>query len=243
MADPLEEEEVLTREEIRSLRISAPARLFRHLSQVEREFLFGVAARRKHEEEWGGEYEVTLNRNLTLHFVPRFNEAMTKVEELPQFTVFPSAVTPDTARETELRLEEDDETIQGVVFYVDPADYAQMCEELAEVEERYGDIDIVPDTYFIGTTVVDFLTRVVLEHPTVRIEREYDFRRGLVGGLPPSDEPLDEPPLERIEDVEDPDVEEELLGGAPAGAEPELEYEVTEGEHLRTIRFKPPPPP
>lgn len=240
MSEPLEEEDVLTRDEIRSLRLSAPSRLFRHLSQVEREFLFGVAARRKHEEEWGGEFEVMINRNLTLHFVPRFNEAMTRLEELPQFTVFPSTVTPDTARETELVLDDDGEKIQGVVFYVDPADYGQMCEELAEVEARYRDVDIVPDTYFLDTQLVEFLTRVVLEHPTVRIEREYDFRRGLVGGERPGDEPVDEPPLERIEDVDDPDVEEELLGGPQV--EQDLEYEVTEGPHLRTIRFKPPTP-
>jgi hypothetical protein len=229
--------EPLTRDEIRSLRHSAPERLFRHLSRIQRQFLFGVAARRSDPQGWGGEWELTINRNLVLHFVPGWNRDMTCREELPQFSVLPSEERPDTSEDTVQVLDDDGEEIAGVVFWVDPGDYAQMTEELAEVAERYGDLDIVPDTYFLDTTLIDFLARVVLEHPTVRVEREFDWKRGLIGGVPPSDEPVDEPELERIEDEEDPDTDEELLGGA---SQPEQEYDVTEGQHLRTIKFRPP---
>lgn len=236
--DDDERMEPLTRDEIRSLRHSAPERLFRHLSQVEREFLFGVAARRQDPQEWGGEWEVTINRNLVLHFVPGFNRAMTGVDELPQFCVFPSEDCPGTSEETEQEIDDEGETVAGVVFWVEPGDYAQMVEELAEIAERYGDVDIIPDTYFLETDLVDFLTRVVLEHPTVRVEREFDWKRGLVGGSPPSDEPEDEPALERIEDEEDPETDEELMGGA---SRPDPDYDVFEGPHLRTIKFRPTP--
>lgn len=230
--------EPLTRDEIRSLRHTAPERLFRHLSQVERSFLFGVAARRSDPEGWGGEWEVTINRNLVLHFVPGFNRDMTRVEELPQFTVAPSEERPGSAEDTEQVLEDDGERIPGVVFWVEPGDYAQMVEELGEIAARYEDLDILPDTYFLETELVDFLTRTVLEHPTVRIEREFDWKRGLVGGAPPSDEPEDEPELDRIEDVDDPETDEELLSGGESRPDPE--YDVFEGPHLRTIKFRPP---
>lgn len=241
--EPVEDDDdldVLTRDEIRSLRLTAPQRLFRHLAQVEREFLFGVAARRRDPQDWGGEWEVTINRNVTLHFVPDWNQGMTCLEELPQFTVFPSLDCPDTVEETAQQIDEE-ETVAGAVFWVDPTDYEQMIEELAGIEARYGDLDILPDTWFLDTQVIDLITRVVLEHPTVKAERQFDWRRGLVGGPAPSQELPAEPELPRIEDVDDPEGDDEPLAG-PSGDESELDYEVIEGEHLRTIVLRPQPP-
>jgi len=48
---------------------------------------------------------------------------------------------------------------------------------------------VIPDTYFLETELVQLITTRVLEHDTVKAERQYDFRRGLVGGEPPANDP------------------------------------------------------
>jgi len=185
---------------MRALRQEDPARLFQYLSEVEQSFLFGVEDRRE-EGGWGGALRVLLNRNIELHLVSGFNDDMETVDELPQFCVLPDDDRADTSLDTEQTV--DGETIKGVVFYVEPQDYDMLCADAVRVAEDYPGWDLVPDSYFLGTELVAFLNRVVLEHPTVRAEREFDFKRGLIGGRPPTDEPEDEPPPEIREDDED----------------------------------------
>lgn len=169
-------------DELRRLRDEEPEALHRHLLETRRGFLFGVEDHRDEPEAWGGEVRVVINRNVVLHFVPRFNAAMSDKAELPQFTVFPDADRSDKVEETGLRV--DDELVRGVIFWVDPTEYDELLRGVVDVLERYEDWPAIPDTYFLDGPLVPFLERVVLEHPTIVAEREYDFRRGLVGGGP-----------------------------------------------------------
>ena len=85
-----------------------------------------------------------------------------------------------------------------------------------------GLVDALDRAYF-DTELVGFLNRTVLEHPTVRAEREYDFRQGLVGGSRPPD--LDDvEPLPRIEDRDD-------------ASEDEDDRDERDGQHLRTLEL------
>ena len=99
----------------------------------------------------------------------------------------------------------------------------RLVGEALQVHERFGDLDLIPDTYFLDTELIAFLNRTVLEHGTVRAEREYDFKRGMVGGThaPPLDE--DESELERIDDASEPSEDEEP--------------DDRDGEHLRTLKL------
>jgi hypothetical protein len=179
----------LSLKELRLLRQQNPQRLFKHLTESEREFVFGVEDHREEKEEWGGEFRVLLNRNIELHFVPAFNAAMENDDELPQFCVRPDGERAGTVAKREIDIgEEDGETVPGVTFYVEPERYDTLREELSEVVDRYDDWDIIPDTWFLETELVSFLTTSVLEDETIAAERKYDFRRGLVGGTPPIDE-------------------------------------------------------
>lgn len=180
------ENEILTLDELRELRRTAPERLFKHLTGGCRDFVFGVEDHRKEPEGWGGEYRLIVNRNIELHFVPRFNEAMGNEEELPQFTVMPDAELAGTENERDIKIDDED-SVQGVTFFIDPELYDRLLEELAEVVTQYADFDVIPDTYFLETELVHFLETRVLEHSAARTEREFDFRRGLVGGRPPKD--------------------------------------------------------
>jgi hypothetical protein len=173
--------------ELRQLRRDSPRKLFAYLKQVERDFVFGVEDHREEEDEWGGEFRVLVNRNIELHLVPRFNGAMEREDELPQYVVMPDAELAGTEDEREIVIDEDGETVKGVTFYVEPDAYDRLTDELAEIVGQYDDFDVIPDTYFLETELVQLLTRRVLEHATVKEERAYDFRRGLVGGEAPND--------------------------------------------------------
>lgn len=243
------EGDTLTLDEMRTLRQDNPQGLFRHLADVQRAFLFGVEDHRdddEGDERWGGEVRVVVNRNVEVHFVPTFNEAMRSRAELPQFCVFPSEERADGIDETSVVLD-DGEEIKGAIFYVDPTEYDVLVGAATQVVERYEDWDAIPDTYFLDSPLVQFLERVVLEHDSVRAEREYDFRRGLVGGAPPSQE-LEDEPAPVIGDDEDEDYtphpdlllgeEEEPRGDEGDGDEDEDEDEGGgPSKHFRTLRL------
>jgi hypothetical protein len=173
--------------ELRQLRRDSPRKLFAYLKQVERDFVFGVEDHREEEDEWGGEFRVLVNRNIELHFVPHFNEAMETPDELPQYVVMPDPELAGSEDEREIVIDDDGETVKGITFYVEPDAYDRLRDELAEIVGRYDDFDVIPDTYFLETELVQLLSRRVLEHETIKEERAYDFRRGLVGGEAPSD--------------------------------------------------------
>lgn len=190
--DANERNECLGQEELIALRRENPQALFRHLQEIARAFLFGVEDRREDDEGWGGEVRMTLNRNLALHFVPGLNDAMTGDHELPQFCVMPDPQRVDEARTLESSLD-DGEKINGVLFTVDPYDYDALLGEAIRIGEAYPEWDLIPDTYFLDTELIRFVTRTVLEHATVQEERRYDFRLGLAGGDGPP--PIDETDL------------------------------------------------
>ncbi len=178
------EGDILSLTELRQLRREQPRKLFSYLKQVERDFVFGVEDHRAEENEWGGEYRVLLNRNIELHLVPHYNEQMTNEDELPQFCVMPDSELAGTESERSIPID-DEESVPGVTFFVEPDAYDRMVDELAHVVEQYDDFDVIPDTYFLETELVNLIHRRVLEHETIKKEREYDFRRGLVGGEAP----------------------------------------------------------
>jgi len=210
--------DILRVEDLRRLRRDKPEALFQHLTDMQQSFLFGVEDHRDEEQRWGGEVRVLINRNLALHFVPAFNEEMTQAAELPQFTVMPDEERVDRHEETRLELDDGD-TLRGVIFYVDPLDYDAYVREALEVVEAYPEWDAVPDSYYLHTDLVRFLTRVVLDHEVIVAEREFDFRLGLVGGVAP-------PPLEGQEALS---AEELIARGAAAYSEEEASYaEVTD---------------
>lgn len=239
--------DTLTLAEMRTLRQDNPQGLFKHLAEVQRAFLFGVEDHRddaEGDDRWGGEVRIVVNRNVEVHFVPAFNEAMRSREELPQFCVFPSEERADSIEETSVVLD-DGEEIKGAIFYVDPTEYDVLVGAALEVLERYEDWDAIPDTYFLESPLVQFLERVVLEHDAVRAQREFDFRRGLVGGNPPSQEPEDEPaPVIDDEDDEDYTPHPDLLLGEDEEPDPDdddlRDDDEDEGgprRHFRTLRL------
>ena len=169
---------MLTHEEALRLKNDAPHELDRRALAERNEFLFGVGDHRAEQgREWGGELRALVNQNVVVHLVPRFNEEMRSLEELPQFTVF-----PDDEREGEdethvYRGVKDLEDFEGVVFYVSQALYRALVRELGAVAGRYGDYPRLPDSLFAGTEFVGLLTRRILEHPLVQAERAYDFTK------------------------------------------------------------------
>jgi hypothetical protein len=181
------EGENLSLKELRQLRRNQPQKLFRYIQEVERDFVFGVEDHREEHDEWGGEYRVLVNRNVEVHFVPRFNAAMEREDELPQFTVMPDAELAGTEADREIVIDEDGETVPGIIFYVEPDTYDRLVDELTEIVGQYDDFDVIPDTYFLETELVQLLSRRVLEHEAIKAERAFDFRRGLVGGEAPAD--------------------------------------------------------
>ena len=179
------QEDVLSLAELRQLRRDSPTKLFAHLREVERDFVFGVEDHREEVDEWGGEYRVLVNRNIELHLVPRFNAQMEKVDELPQYVIMPDDELAGTDAERGITIDDEGETVPAVVFYVEPDRYDRLVDELGEIVDRYDDFDVIPDTYFLETELVHMLTTRILEHEVVKKERAFDFRRGLVGGEAP----------------------------------------------------------
>jgi hypothetical protein len=173
--------------ELRQLRRDQPQKLFRYIQEVERDFVFGVEDHREEKNEWGGEFRVLVNRNIELHLVPRFNDAMEHADELPQYVVMPDPELAGTEEEREIIIDDEGETVKGVTFFVEPDTYDRLVDELAEIVGQYDDFDVIPDTYFLETELVNLLNRRVLEHEDIKAERAFDFRRGLVGGEPPHD--------------------------------------------------------
>jgi hypothetical protein len=221
-------EEILGLDELRTLRQDNPERLFEHLGLVMRAFVFGVEDDRAPppgaatdedddapgwdpddapETGWGGAVRVVINRNVVLHFVPGFNPDMRSKDELPQFCVMPDAERADHTAPTRIKLDQDD-VIEGVVFFVDPSEFDELQREARRVRERYQDWDAIPDTYFLDSPLVRFIDRIVLEHDAVQAERKYDWKRGLVGGVSPPED-LGDPAAEEEPWVPEPDEEDE----------------------------------
>lgn len=217
--------DALTIEELRLLRAKDPAALHAHLMETRRAFLFGLEDHRHDPEGWGGEVRVVINRNVVVHFVPRLNSAMTTPVEFPQFTVVPSEERSDSIDDTVLKLDEGEE-VQGATFYVDPTEYDALLGDADRILERYAEWEVIPDTYFLDGPLVQFITRTVLEHSAVRAEREYDFRRGFVGG--------EGPPALEVEEVEPaPDLEAWEQAGPAYTLDEELaEEEAEEGDDV-----------
>jgi hypothetical protein len=169
---------MLTHEEAVRLKNESPREFDRRALEERNEFLFGVRDLRDQlGREWGGEMRVVVNQNVVLHLVPRYNDEMRNLEELPQFTIF-----PDDEREGEDRTHryegvKDLEAFDGVVFYVGHERYDRIVSELVEATRLYGDYPRLPDTLFAGSEFVELLTTRVLEHPVVRAERPYDFSK------------------------------------------------------------------
>ncbi|MGE0711939.1 MAG: hypothetical protein AB7N76_03240 [Planctomycetota bacterium] len=178
---PLPSQDILEIDELRELRARNPEGLYRHLDRLCQRFLFGVERR---EEGWGGAYRVLINRNLSLHLAHGFDDEMPDLESLPQFCAMPSDERPDQAQDTTQDLG-GGETLRGVLFWVDPFDFDDLLRDAGRIAEEYPDWDAIPDSYYLDSELVRWLTRTVLEHPTLAAEREFDFRLGLPGLVPP----------------------------------------------------------
>lgn len=231
--------DVLELPTLRALRRDAPAQLFRHLDELRRSFLFGVEDRRDDEdpEPWGGVVRVTLNQNVVLHFVRGLGPGMPTEDDLPQFAVLPDEDRADAAVEREVEV--DGETFKGVTFYVDPNEWDQLVGHALAAHERYEDWEAIPDVWFADGPLVPFVTSVVFEHPVVRAEREYDFRRGLVGGKGPPDDLEEEEDAAPVKFTDEDDEDEE--GGEDDEGDGDEVEEGEEGEdddrHFRTFRL------
>jgi hypothetical protein len=169
---------MLTHEEALRLKNEAPDELDRRAIAERNEFLFGVRDLRSAlGREWGGEVRVFLNQNVVVHFVPRYNDEMRTIDELPQFAVFPDDDHEGEDRTHTYEGVKDLDPFDGVVFYVGTEQYSQMVRELTSVAARYGEYQRLPDTLFADAAFVRLLTLRVLEHSLVRAERSYDFTK------------------------------------------------------------------
>lgn len=169
---------MLTHEEALRLKNEDPHELDRRALEERNEFLFGVRdLRAELGREWGGELRVMINQNVVLHLVPRYNDEMRNVDELPQFAIFPDDDHHGEDRTHRYEGWKDLEPFDGVVFYVTAEEYKTLVRELAEAAARYGDYPRLPDTLFAGASFVPLLAARVLEHPVVRAERSYDFSK------------------------------------------------------------------
>jgi hypothetical protein len=169
---------MLSHEEALRLKNDAPRELDRRALEEKDEFVFGVHdLRAELGRAWGGEVRIILNQNVVVHLVPRYNDEMRNVDELPQFTIFPDDEHEGEDRTHRYEGFKDLEAFEGVVFYVTADQYARIVRELVLAAERYGDYLRLPDTLFGGSEFVKVLTERVLEHSVVRAERSYDFSK------------------------------------------------------------------
>jgi hypothetical protein len=220
--------------ELRALAALDPKRLLRWLEDSASAYLFGVE--RFESGGWGGRHRVTVNRNVELHFVPRFNDEMLDESELPRFTVMPDdarpggvAVHPWQGGEEALPGEPDAGLRRRVIFYMSTENYLELVEELDELIESWSasphpddecatSFPFLPESLFPGLELSALLKQRVLPHEELARERRYDGRLGYPLG-PQQDEELDEeipPPIiddddeleEHEEWGEDPDDDE-----------------------------------
>ncbi len=169
---------MLSHEEALRLKNQAPEELARRALEERSEFLFGVHDLRSAlGREWGGEVRVMLNLNVVVHFVPRYNDEMRSVDELPQFCVFPDDEREGDDRAHAYEGVKDLEAFEGAVFYVGQELYDRLVRELVAVAAHYGDYAQLPDTLFGEAEFVKLMTTRVLEHPLVRAEKSYDFSK------------------------------------------------------------------
>ena len=221
--------DILEGEEFERLRRDNPRQLYRYLMDMKQRFLFGVEDARPSDDAdeykpiWGGVFKVLLNRNVILHLCPCFNEEMPGPEDLPQWSVFPDEMRAGSTEDTETVLP-DGERIPGVCFFVDPDEFDVLIREAAQVAEAFPTWDAIPDSYYLDTDLVRFLTREVLEHPALERESKFDFRLGFVGGAPT---PLDE----EIYPIED-------LVGTNKDAEAQEDEEAFPTHGMRTHRVE-----
>src|SRR4051812_30329332 len=110
---------MLTHEEALRLKGDAPAELGRRALEERNEFLFGVKDLREDlGRTWGGELRVIVNQNVVLHLVPRYNDEMRNLDELPQFSIFPDDEREGEDRQHRYEGFKDLDPFDGVVFYV-----------------------------------------------------------------------------------------------------------------------------
>lgn len=176
--DGIPRSEILDLQQLQRLRDENPAGLYRHLNALSQRFLFGVEP----QEGWGGAYRVLLNRNVALHFAYGFDEDMPDRDHLPQFCVLPSDERPDTSETTSIFVE--GEEIRGLLFWVDSFDFDELLRDLGRIAEEYPGWDVLPDSYFLDTALVQWIARIVLDEPRITAEREFDFRLGYPGLKP-----------------------------------------------------------
>jgi len=203
--DPDDLDSILRLDELQALRRDNPRALMRHLDTVRRGFLFGVEDDAEREDgDWGGDFRVLINRNVTLHLLPGFREGAASREELPQFVVMPDPDRADAVEEHSVPGDAD-ERLPARIFWIDPLDYDALAREAQEIAAQYRGWDLIPDTYYLHTELVRFVARTVLEEAQVRAEREFDFRMGVVGGAEPP--PLDEDEMLTAEQLMEPEDE------------------------------------
>jgi hypothetical protein len=90
----------------------------------------------------------------------------------------PHAELAGTEVERDVTIDDDGETVPGVIFFVEPDGYERLRDELVRVVRDYDDFDVIPDTYYLDTELVSLLSRRILAHEAIKAERAYDFRRG-----------------------------------------------------------------
>jgi len=171
---------VFSIEELKRLDRESPAELTRALLAERREFVFGVEDDRDDfGTSWGGEFRVTLNKNVVLHFVPGMNAEMPDRSSLPQFSVMPDDLRDGDDEVVSFVYEDlkDVDPFEGVIFYVGRERYERLTDELADVARRYGAFDRIPDAYLPDSELVRMISRRVLEHPVVAAERPFDFSK------------------------------------------------------------------
>lgn len=167
----------LTHDDALRMHAEAPGRLARLAVEESEAFAFEPRDMRG-DDGWGGEVRVCLNANIVLHFVPRFDEEMPSIDELPQFVVMPDDDNPDTCEIHRYEEVGDLEAFDGVVFRVEPRDYDRMVAELTDLASAFGaGRFLLPDTLYGDTRFVRFVTERVLPHDLAQRERPYDFTK------------------------------------------------------------------
>lgn len=223
--------------ELRALAALDPTKLLLWLHDSESHFIFGVEAFEPDQDLWGGEFRITLNRNIELHLVPDFNTAMLDASELPQYSVLPSENLAGTVKVRALAKHDDDDDEdpgQGLIFYVSPEEFKVFRDECQEIvdawradpfeDERVLSFPFLPESCFRDFDLMQWMLEKVLSHPVIHKARRYDGRLGYPT-TPPKDD-LDEeipPPV-----ITDDDDEVESLGNAYWPDMPELSAAILE---------------